>query len=200
MIEVQEGEEFADADLLVNGDFDGPNLIEGWRSFTNNWEGTVGELVGVDGELLFDITAINAMTDNWKLQVIQDAFALGTGPDNAGSMQFEAGKTYKVTFDASASVAGDINLAIGHAVGGWTPYYSELISITTEMATYTTTFTLDAEGDYATLAQFKLEMGLLFAGQTSGQFMLDNVKIEVQEGEEFVSTDMIVNGHFEYRE
>jgi hypothetical protein len=197
MIEVQEGEEFADADLLVNGDFDGPNLIEGWRSFTNNWEGTVGELVGVDGELLFDITAINAMTDNWKLQVIQDAFALGTGPDNAGSMQFEAGKTYKVTFDASASVAGDINLAIGHAVGGWTPYYTEMISITTEMATYTTTFTLDAEGDYATLAQFKFEMGLLFAGQTSGQFRLDNVMIEEQDGEAFVATDLVFNGDFD---
>jgi len=201
VIEVEEAEEFVDSELVVNGDFDGPNLTEGWRAFTNNWEGTVGELVGVDGELVFDITAINNMTDNWKLQVIQDAFALGTGEDNEGSIQFEMGKTYKVTFDARASVAGDINLAIGHAGGGWTEYYSELISITTEMATYTTTFTLDdAEADYSVLAQFKFEMGLLFAGESAGQFTLDNVKIEVQEGEEFVDAELIVNGHFDYRE
>jgi len=201
IIEVEEGEEFVDAEMIVNGDFDGPNLAEGWRAFTNNWEGTVGELVPVNGALIFDITAINAMTDNWKLQVIQDAFALGTGEDNEGSMQFVAGNTYRVTFDASASVAGDVNLAIGHAGGGWTEYYSELISITTEMATYTTTFTLDdEEADYSVLAQFKLEMGLLFAGETSGQFMLDNVKIEMQVGEEFVDAELIVNGHFDYRE
>jgi hypothetical protein len=197
MIEEQAGEEFVATDLLVNGDFDGPDLTEGWRAFLNSWEGTAGELVAVDGEMIFDITNIGNMTDNWKLQVIQDAFALGTGPDNAGSMQFEAGKTYKVTFDARASVAGDINLAIGNGLGGWVPYYTELISITTEMATYTTTFTLDAEGDYTALAQFKFEMGLLFAGETSGQFILDNVMIEEQVGEEFVATDLLVNGDFE---
>ena len=197
VIYVLEGEEFIDAELIENGDFDAPNYVAGWRAFTNSWEGTVGEIIGMDDQLVLDLTAINAMDANWKIQVIQDAFALGTGPDNAGSIEFVAGNTYKVMFDAKASVAGDVNVAIGHAGNGWTEYYAELVSVTTELATYEVTFTLDdAEMDYTTLAQFKLEMGLLFAGETSGQFTLDNVVIYVLEGEEFVDAELIENGDF----
>ncbi|MFU8793078.1 MAG: immunoglobulin-like domain-containing protein [Acholeplasmataceae bacterium] len=167
-----------------------------WRAFVNDWEGTAATLEGVNGELVMTLTNINALNENWKVQVIQDAFALGTGADNVGHMQLEAGKTYKVTFDAKASVAGNITLAIGHAGGGWTPYHVAAgLAVTTEMQTFTSEFTLPAEGDFTTLAQFKLEMGSLFAGQTAPQyFVLDNALIEELVVDTFVATELIVNG------
>jgi hypothetical protein len=200
MIEMHDGEAFVETDLIFNGTMDDapahlPYLVNEWRTFTNSWEGTNAELYGLNGELVFQINDINVW-ENWQLQVIQDAFALGTGEDNVGHMLLEAGQTYRVTFDARASQVGAFNLAIGHAGGGWTPYHAEAdLEIGLDMQTYTVTFTLDAEGDYTTLAQFKLEMGLLFAGAAGPQyFYLDNVMIEVLEGEDFVDAELIVNG------
>jgi hypothetical protein len=199
-IEVQEGENFVDAKLIENGNMDAPvpYVIEQWRTFTNWWDGTTAEMIGLAGQLILIVTNINVW-ENWQIQIIQDAFALGTGADNVGHMQLVAGKTYKVTFDAMASVAGDITLAIGHAGGGWTPYFVKGdLEVTTEMQSFEVIFTLDAEGNYATLAQFKLEMGMLFAGLEAPQFfVLDNVKIEVLEGEAYVDADLIVNGTME---
>jgi len=171
-----------------------PYPLPQWRVFKNDWEGSVASHEGVEGQLVMTVENAN-FSQNWQLQVIQDAFALGTGPDNAGSIQFEAGKTYRANFDAKASIAGDINLAIGHAGGGWTPYHQDTISLTTEMQTFNKEFTLDAGGDFSTLAQFKLEMGTLFTGAPAGStFTLDNVSIEEKVGEDFVATSLIVNG------
>ena len=198
-LDVQEGEAFVATTLIVNGDF-APRggLTTGWRAFTNNWEGTVGSLSNVSEQLVLTLDVINAIgADNWKIQIIQDAFALGTGDDNEGSIQFEAGKTYKVSFDAKASVAGEVNFVIGHAGGGFTGYFTELFNVTTTLETYTFEFTLDGELDYSVLAQFKIEMGLLFAGLTGPQsFTLDNVKIQVSEDGSFVDTTLIINGDF----
>jgi hypothetical protein len=200
-IEVMEGEAYVDAELIVNGTMEPPvpYAIEEWRYFVNFWEGTAAEMVGIAGQLVLTLTNMNAIDANWKVQIIQDAFALGTGDDNVGHMQLVAGKTYKVTFDAKASVAGDITLAIGHASGGWTPYFvKDDIAITTEMQSFEVIFTLDAAGDFATLAQFKLEMGNLFAGLEVPQFfILDNVLISVLEGEAYVSANLIVNGNMD---
>ncbi|MFH5881047.1 immunoglobulin-like domain-containing protein, partial [Liberiplasma polymorphum] len=211
MLEVLEGDVYVDAEQIVNGNFDMELPVDdddddeieitntyGWRAFTNFWEGSEGEITVVDGELVFDISIISVMDENWKLQIIQDAFALGTGADNEGSIQFEAGKTYRVTFDARASVAGDFTLAIGHSGGGWTAYHMATLGVTTETQTFTVEFTLDdPEMDYTTLAQFKLEMGLLFAGETSGQFILDNVLIEVLVDLDYVDAELIINGTFD---
>ena len=197
IIEVLDGETYVDAELIVNGNMNlpAPYEINEWRSFVNFWEGTVGNIHGIAGELIFMIDNISAMDANWKIQLIQDAFALGTGADNVGHMQLEADQTYRITFSARASVAGEITLAIGHAGGGWTAYHMETIAVTTEMQTFVITFTTDdAEMDYTVLAQFKLEMGLLFAESTSGIFALDNVKIEVLDGETYVDAELIENG------
>jgi hypothetical protein len=165
-----------------------------WRLFANTWEGSAANIQGVNGQLVMTVNSGN-FYQNHLLQIIQDAFALGTGPDNAGSIQFEAGKTYKVSLDAKASIAGNINLAIGHAGGGFTGYKTETLAITTSMKTFTVEFTLDAAGDFSTLAQFKLEMGTLFNQAPAGStFVLDNVKIEEKVGEAYVATSFIQNG------
>ncbi len=200
IIEVLEGEDYVDAEMIVNGTMEAPvpyNLSQ-YRTFLNDWEGTAGMIQGINGELVLTLTNVNTW-ENWQIQVIQDAFALGTGEDNEGSMQFEADKTYRVSFDAKSTTAGDITVAIGHAGGGWTPYHAEVVSVTNDMDTYTFTFTTDdAEADYSVLAQFKLEMGLLFAGSSLEQkFVLDNLTIEVLDGEDYIDAGLIVNGTME---
>ncbi len=173
------------------------NEYPGWRKFINDWEGSEAELVVADGVLNLNMTALNAIDASWKIQVIQDAFALGWGEDNQGHMNLEFGKTYRVTFEAKASIAGNLVVAIGHAGGGWTPYHVETdIAVTTDMQTITFEFTLgDTAANYSVPAQFKIELGGLFAGQTTAQtFTLDNVKIEVKDGDNFVATDLIFNG------
>jgi len=204
MIEIEVDGEFVDAGLVVNGTFEGdkPGLDYGWRAFFNDWEGTTADTEVVDGELFFNITNIAAMDANWKLQVIQDAYALSTGEDNEGSILFREGETYRVTFDARASVAGDITLAIGHSEDGWTPYFMEDVSITTDMDTYTVEFTLDDDDvDYSVPAQFKFEMGMLFAGEEAPQyFVLDNVMIEIEVDGEFHNARLLVNSDFSIEE
>jgi hypothetical protein len=167
-----------------------------WRVFKNDWEGSVASHEGVDGELVMTVTNAN-FSQNWQLQIIQDKFAphFGGTTDNEGHMQLVAGKTYRVSLDVRSSIAGDITLAIGHAGGGWTPYEVSTLSVTNQTQTLTHEFTLDAAGDFTTLAQFKLEMGNLFAGAAAGStFTLDNVIIEEKVGDDYVATDLIVNG------
>ena len=201
VIEVEEDEAFVATDLIVNGDFnvvsEGPSgAAVGWRGFLNDWEGTAGELSIIDGRLVLDLTAVNAYA-NWNIQLIQDAFALGTGDDNVGSLELEAGKTYRVTFDALASKEGDVDLVISHMVPDFTAYYTETFTVKRGIQTFTFTITLDDEDmDYSVPAQFKIEMGNLFSGETRGQFILDNVVIEVEEDDAFVATELLVNGDF----
>jgi hypothetical protein len=199
-IEEKVGADYVATSFIENGTMDRYTYdLEEWRTFYNFWEpaaaNTSVNLQGVNGQLVMTVDNGN-FNENWKLQVIQDAYALGTSEvDNTGHILFEAGKTYKVTLDAKASLAGNINLAIGHAGGGWTGYEEETLAITTSMQTFTIEFTLDASGDFSTPAQFKLEMGTLFNQAPAGStFVLDNVKIEEKVGADYVATSFIENG------
>jgi hypothetical protein len=165
-----------------------------YRAFANTWDGSAANIVGREGELILTATAINVW-EGWQIQVIQDATAISGAADNTGHMQLVAGKSYRVMFDAYASVAGNIKLAIGHSTA-WVPYYEQAgIAVTTEKQTFTIDFTLSAEGTFTTPAQFKLELGTLFAGKTAPQwFALDNVVIKELVGEAYVATELILNG------
>ena len=198
VIEVLDGDDFVDAELIENGDFTKyGETPEAWRAFTNFWEGTLGNINNIDDQLVLVLNEINTW-ENWHVQIIQDAYALGTGEDNEGSIEFTEGATYRVTFDAKASVEGDFNVAIGHSVGGWTEYHLETLTVTNEMQTFQFEFTLDDdEVDYSVLGQFKLEMGMLFSGLEGPQtFTLDNVMLEIHDGTDFVDAELIENGDF----
>ena len=178
-------------DFIYNRNFD----ITGWRSFAADWDGNFAHLTVENGQGILNVTQIGDLSENWKLQVIQDAYALGTGVDNQGSFVFEAGKSYRLAFDAKASVAGTINVAIGRGLGGWMGYYTELVAITTDMDSYHVDFTLSAEGDYSALAQVKFEVGTVFAGQTAPQtFTYDNVVLYELVEADYVNTNQVVNG------
>ena len=95
-------------------------------TFLADWLGNNPEakIVFEDGVLKLDITNVGAVGNTWEIQVIQDAFALGIGPDNEGSLQLESGKTYRLKFKAAASVDGKINIAFGWMDGSnWVSYY-----------------------------------------------------------------------------
>ena len=202
MLEVKDDDDvFVDTEQIINGSFElvdeKVDLTYGWRPFANTWEGSDASLSVVDGQLVFDVDAINTW-ENWQLQIIQDKYAMDGDTDNEGSMDFVADESYRVTFDAKASVDGEATLQIGHDIDGWLSYYNEPFNVTGEMQTFTFEFTLDdSEIDYSDLAQFKIEMGMLFSGEDAPQsFTLDNVVIERLEDEDYIDTELVVNGDF----
>ncbi len=191
-----DGVTYIDAGLIENGAMDVELYqAEAWRAFSNSWEGSNVTLTGMNGQLVLNILSGN-FYEGWHLQLIQDQFAIDGITDNEGSIQFVAGETYRVTFDAKASIAGDFALQIGSSIPSWVAYHSETLSVTTDMQTFTVDFTLDAAGDFTSPAQFKLELGNLFAGAQTGQFVLDNVLIQKldTDGVTYVDADFIVNG------
>ncbi|MGM0436107.1 MAG: carbohydrate binding domain-containing protein [Bacillota bacterium] len=200
IIEKQDGTDYVETDLVENGIFEAMTADYGWRTFTNDWEGSAANVEVIDGEYNVSLDA-NSTYEAWHVQVIQDAFALGTGPDNAGSIDFETGESYQVSFDAMANIGGDIDLEIGYTNddGDFISYATEsAVTVTDSMQTFVYEFTLNDDAiDYSNPAQIKLIVGSLFVGESLSQaFVLDNVKIEKLDGEDYVETDLIENGTF----
>ena len=186
-------------EVLYNQDFS----VLGYRPFFANWlsDNPTGSLGVVDGALKLDITNVGALANSWELQVIQDAFALKTGADNEGHIQFEAGKTYKLTFDCASSTAGKVNIAFGwfDDGGGWHAYHVTTVDdqpeVNAVLDTYSIEFTFASDADLTNKSVLKWEIGTLFAGATGAQhFILDNIKLEVEDGDDFVDTNQIING------
>lgn len=186
-------------EVLYNKDFE----ITGWRTFLANWlpDNPEAEIVFEDGALKLDITNVGAVGNTYEIQVIQDAFALGIGPDNVGSLKLEAGKTYRLKFKAAASVDGKINIAFGWMDGSnWVSYYGtpeeEQPELTNELKDYEVVFTIPEETDTTQLSQLKFEVGNLFAGQTGNHyFLVDDVVLEVKgEDDNYDDTNEVVNG------
>lgn len=193
----------ADIDeVLYNKDFD----ILGWRKYLAEYlsDKPVADLVKEDGALKMAISHVGAVEQSYEIQIIQDALALGTGADNVGTIAFEAGKTYRLSFKAAASVTGKINIAFGWMDGSnWVPYYvtseTDQPEVNTTIASYNLVFTIPAEADTTNKSMFKFELGKLFQGQTGVQyFVVDDVKLEVQgEDDTYSDTGAIVNGSME---
>ncbi|MFA6801657.1 MAG: carbohydrate binding domain-containing protein, partial [Acholeplasmataceae bacterium] len=123
-----------------------------WRTFVNTWDGSDVSLYGMNGQMVLMVNNAN-FYEGWHLQIIQDAYSLGGETDNEGSMMLVAGQSYRVTFDAKSSIAGDFALQIGSSLPSWVAYHSETLSVTTEMQTFTVDFTLDESGDFSSAAQ-----------------------------------------------
>ncbi|MFA6801351.1 MAG: hypothetical protein WCR19_04520, partial [Acholeplasmataceae bacterium] len=192
-----DGTTYVDAQLIENGKMDVKIYpVEEWRVFANTWEGSAVTFTGMNGQLVLAIDSAN-FYQGWHLQIIQDAFALGGETDNEGSMVLVAGQSYRVTFDAKSSIAGDFALQIGSGLPEWVEYHSEVISVTNDMQTFTVDFTLDESGDYSVAAQFKLELGNLFSTAVAGDtFVLDNVLIQELDvdGTTYIDANLIENG------
>jgi len=155
-----------DKDALVdNGNFE----EFGW----NVWSHDNASMVEVDnGEL--KVTVASVGTANWAVQLFQEGFDLTQD------------QAYRITFDAYADVARDINVMM--VCNG---EYRGTQAITDTKATYTYDFTPTAACDNGKL---DFELGLINSA-VAGVVYLDNLKVEEYDGSAVVAeTDTVVNG------
>jgi len=144
---------------VVNGTLD--QAVE-WGVWMADWNSTAATYGVADGAMVFDITDVGA--ENWNIQLFQEGLPLIQGV------------TYTVVFDAMSTVARDINAKMIGAAE-----YAEMFSLTTEMATYSYTFTYGGD-DADNKLDFELggvaggELGLILVSVPS-VITIDNVYV-----------------------
>ncbi|PKK95087.1 MAG: hypothetical protein CVV60_03065 [Tenericutes bacterium HGW-Tenericutes-5] len=164
-------------ELVVNGDFN----VDGWSVWSQDWDqgtGIPSVTAGiVNGEYV--VTTDLLGDANWAIQLFQEGLVL------------EAGKTYRVTFDAMADTTRSINVKLidGNGAESFTT-----IALTATMDTYTFEFLYEGT---STTGKLDFELGLI-ADSVAGTVTFDNIKFEEVESEAVVpATDQVVNGTFD---
>jgi glycosidase len=127
--------------LLLNGDFSAG--FDGWLSYIHAGSGAVVEFNPVDGALQVEIASKGSA--NWHIQLIQPLIELVQG------------KTYVVTFTASAIKARSINVAFTRDGGDFATYANKSISISTDPQTFEFSFTMSAATENA--PRFVIDLG-----------------------------------------
>ncbi len=165
-------------DNLVNPNFDAGN----WHPYWEEWNGADAFFSTGDNGLVIDIAAVGA--DFWHVLIEQEGIVL------------EANKTYKLSFDASSTVARDIQAEIAGASG--ITIDGQEFQATISLTETVTTFTLDiVVGDTATGGTLKFLMGLVNDAAAS-VITLDNVMLEEFDGTAIVAdTDQVMDGSFD---
>jgi hypothetical protein len=165
---------FVDSEELINGSFDAGY----WNPYWESWNGADAFFSTSDDGLVIDIKAVGG--DFWHVLIEQPG----------GGISMEAGKTYRLTFDAMSSVARDIQVEVAGA--GLDPA-QETVSLTDTM----TTFTVDFTSATAVTGQLKFLMGLV-NGAGASVITLDNVMFEEWDGAAIVAdTDQVMDGSFD---
>ncbi|MCF7927299.1 MAG: carbohydrate binding domain-containing protein [Candidatus Izimaplasma sp.] len=157
---------------------------EAW--YGDQWSGATDSIVTVnEGELVVDVI-YEGTPASYATQVFQEGFAV------------EQGKTYRISFDARADEAKDINVAFGDALDTdpWFTNFAEMTNVTlgTEMTTYTIDFEMT---EPTTEDQGKLVFELATAVNT--KVYIDNVKIEETtaiDGDIVAETNQVIDGEF----
>jgi hypothetical protein len=165
-------------DNLVNPNFDAGN----WHPYWESWNGADAFWSAGENGLTVDIKAVGG--DFWHVLLEQEGIVL------------EANKSYRLSFDASSTVARDIQVevagATGITIGG--QEFQATVSITETVTTYTVDIVV---GDAETGGVFKFLMGNI-NGAAASVITLDNVKIEELSGTDIVAdTNQILDGSFD---
>ena len=167
---------FLPTDLIINGSFD--SVV--WGSWMADWNSTAATVAYTDGAIVVDITDVGS--ENWNIQVFQEG------------MTFVNGTQYKVTFDAMSTVARDINAKL---ISASATEFGEMFSLTTEMVTYSYTFTFTDEDN---LGKIDFELGGAQGGilvSVPSVVTIDNVMVEEFDGTAVVAdSNQILNGDF----
>ncbi len=133
--------------FLLNGDFS--NGVTDWALFGAN-------LQEINEEAHLEI--VTPGPDPWSITFKQTGLLV------------EQGKTYRVTYDARASVNRGIWFKVGESVTPFTGYFYQNESLTEDMNTFTYTFTMNEATDPNTTLEFHV-------GQEQGDVVIDNVEI-----------------------
>jgi len=143
-------------DTVFNGTFSDSLKLAGWSLTVHSGEGTFKHS---DGKAEINVT--KASTNAYDVQVIQNG------------MHYEKGQSYKLTFDASASVARTLEVNLEKDSSPFTSYLGEAktFDLTTAAKTYEIKFTMTEDTDENGRISFN-------AGLATGSVFIDNVKIE----------------------
>jgi hypothetical protein len=145
-------------ETITNSDFDNT----GWTLWSQNWGAapTVTSAI-VDGA--FTVTTDLPGEAGWAIQF------------NQAGLTLENGKSYILSFDAKASVARDINVAL-FIPNVWTSYLRhDAHMLTTEMVTYSFPFTVTAATSSLVTLTFEMGATPAFAAST---VTIDNVSLK----------------------
>lgn len=140
--EPSEPESLMGFNMIENGDF-AAGLADSWFTYCEGGYGTVE--ANADGQMEVKVSSIG--TKEHGVQVYYDGFGL------------EQGCVYEMSFDASASVARDVQYRIQINGGDYHAYSLEEIAVTPEMQRFTIQFTMEEASDPAPRLCFN--MGLV---------------------------------------
>ncbi len=160
--------------LVVNGDF----TNNGWNVWSQNWgDAPVVTNSIVDGQYV--VTTDKLGEANWAIQLFQEGLVL------------EAGKTYRVTFDAKADTVRFINAKL---IDGNGAENFETFELTATMETYSFDFLYEGTSNAGKL---DFELGVIGAS-VAGTVTFDNIKFEEVESDVVVvDSNQVVNGTFD---
>ena len=143
-------------DTVFNGTFSDSLKLAGWTLQQHSGEGS---LKHTDGAAEINVTT--AATNAYDVQMIQKG------------MHYEKGQSYKLTFDAYASVARSLEVNLEKDTDPWTSYLGEAKSfdLGTEKKTYEIEFTMEEPTDEDGRISFN-------AGLATGSVFIDNVALK----------------------
>ncbi len=152
-----------------------------WTFLTAN--GGVGSAKTVDGQMVIETT--DAGTVDYSIQLVQ------------ADLPFEKGATYRVSFDAYASEAREMNVDVKAPDHGYKTYKDTLkAQLTTTSQTFTQEFKMTSDSD----ANGRLEFNMGNAGSTATIY-IDNVRVEkIQDADpdEVEAKTVLADGNFIY--
>ncbi|MBN1215812.1 MAG: glycoside hydrolase family 9 protein [Candidatus Lokiarchaeota archaeon] len=169
-------------EILHNGDFsDGRNW---WSTSETYNQGADAVFTFTEGELAIEMTT--AGTDNWHVQLVQ------------GGLTIEQGGEYIISFNAYAAASREIEASIGEEGGDYTTYGGFTVELSTDINTFTHTFTMNELTDENARIQFNM-------GIDSTNVYICNISvieskvIDIEQPPTLrvpVLTDIIINGDF----
>ncbi|WP_426334789.1 carbohydrate binding domain-containing protein [Paenibacillus silvae] len=131
---------------------------------------------------------LSGTTENWWDDILQQ-----------GELPLEAGKTYRLSFDASSSAPKTMQVVVSKADSNDVKYLEQPAELTAAKQPYTYTFTMAENGDPAALLNFGLGKQSESAGEHTVSIqnvMLFEVNPGAEEGGQPIHVNLIKNGSF----
>ncbi len=163
-VTIEKGEPVAGDNMIDNGDFE-TNELTGWEK--GEFEGGAANVTAENGEMVIEMTAVSWGPASPRM--------------HQGGLTYENGKTYQVSFDARADEARSMASQVGVLLdtAPWFTIYGddyEVFELTTDMQTYTYTFTV-SEAD-TTDGVVTFELGSIEGDETVTTVYIDNVVVQ----------------------
>jgi beta-glucanase (GH16 family) len=168
--------------MLANGEFDSDTT--GWLSYYADFAGVAGTATAEAGELKVEMNSNGS--DFWHVQFDQEKLTL------------EQGKSYRLDFDARATVPRTIQSIVEHKGEPYTKYLWEDIALTEEMKHHSYVFTMEHPNDEAVHVNFA--MGKIDEPITvTHAVYMDNIRLtELRKPSQIdVVSNVLTNGGFD---